>query len=229
MAILRPSAMLRLARWHIWLGWLAGVPLVIWTLSGLFMAARPIEEVRGEHLRAPAEAIAPGAIDFPQLKKPVVKAELIQQGGAPVWVVTGTDGSRQRYFGRDGSLLPPVLEDEAREIAAAAYAGSAKLASFRYFPDGEPPGDLRGAPAVWQAHYTDGTNLYVEARTGTVLAVRTGWWRIYDFMWGLHIMDLTTREDTSHPILILFATLAVISSSLGTVLLFRRRKAKRPA
>jgi len=45
-------------------------------------------------------------------------------------------------------------------------------------------------------------------------------------MWGLHIMDLRTREDTSHPILILFAALGVFASILGCILMFRRRKAR---
>jgi len=44
--------MRRLAKWHIWLGWLVGVPLVMWTLTGLVMVSRPIETVRGDHLRA---------------------------------------------------------------------------------------------------------------------------------------------------------------------------------
>ena len=41
---------------------------------------------------------------------------------------------------------------------------------------------------------------------------------------GLHIMDLQTREDTSHPILIIFAALSVFGALMGTVLLFRRRR-----
>ena len=40
-------------------------------------------------------------------------------------------------------------------------------------------------------------------------------------------MDLQTREDTSHPILILFAILGVLASLLGFVLMFRRRKARK--
>jgi uncharacterized iron-regulated membrane protein len=42
-----------LRRWHVWLGWLVGVPLLLWTLSGLAMVVRPIEEVRGAELLAP--------------------------------------------------------------------------------------------------------------------------------------------------------------------------------
>ena len=67
---------------------------------------------------------------------------------------------------------------------------------------------------------------FVEPATGEVVALRTGQWRLYDVMWGLHIMDLQTRENTHHPILILFAALAAIGALLGCTLLFRRRKAR---
>ena len=30
-----------LFRFHVWLGWLVGVPLLLWTVSGLVMVARP--------------------------------------------------------------------------------------------------------------------------------------------------------------------------------------------
>jgi uncharacterized iron-regulated membrane protein len=45
------SLMRTLAQWHVWLGWLVGVPIVMWLATGLLMVSRPIEEVRGEHLR----------------------------------------------------------------------------------------------------------------------------------------------------------------------------------
>ncbi len=218
--------MLRLARWHIWLGWLAGVPLVLWTLSGLFMSARPIDEVRGSQLRHEVPAIASEALIFPRVTDELRGAELVQQPIGPVWILTETDGRKLRYYAPDGSLLPPVIESEARDIAAASFAGTAKLESVTFFPADIEPLDLRAGRPSWQAHYDDGTNLYIDGVTGQVLAIRTGWWRAYDFMWGLHIMDLQTREDTSHPILILFAVIALISSIIGTALLFRRRKAR---
>ena len=45
---------------------------------------------------------------------------------------------------------------------------------------------------------------------GAVLALRTRQWRLFDWMWGLHIMDLSGREDTSHPVLIASAALALV-------------------
>jgi len=50
----------RLRRWHIWLGWIVGLPFLAWTISGLVMVARPIETVRGEDLIAEAPPLPPG-------------------------------------------------------------------------------------------------------------------------------------------------------------------------
>jgi len=53
-------------------------------------------------------------------------------------------------------------------------------------------------------------------------------------MWGLHIMDLETREDAHNPLTIGFAIAAVVMALLALVLLplstrLRRRKAKHRA
>jgi uncharacterized iron-regulated membrane protein len=219
--------MQRFARWHIWLGWLVGFPILMWTVTGLVMVLRPIEEVRGDNLRAPHAAIDPSQVSFPTtIGEPIHEARLVQQPDGPTWIITSADGSRWRYSGRFGTATPPVVKEEAGRIAQAIYAGPGKLQTLTYFPSGEAPRDARATGSVWQAAYSDGTNLYVDDATGEVLALRTDQWRLYDLMWGLHIMDLKTREDSSHPILMIFATLAVIGALLGCVLLFRRRKAR---
>ncbi|MCE2842942.1 MAG: hypothetical protein LW689_09345, partial [Novosphingobium sp.] len=107
--------------------------------------------------------------------------------------------------------------------------GGDKIASLKLFPAEQSPPDFRKPIAAWQVTLADGTHVYVGRDTGEIEAIRTDWWRFYDFMWGLHIMDLETREDTHHPLLIGFAALALASCLLGTILLFRRRRAlKRP-
>ena len=59
-----------------------------------------------------------------------------------------------------------------------------------------------------------------------MLALRTGGWRLYDFLYGLHVMDPQTHEDAHNPFAIVFAALSVIGALLGCTLLFRRRKAR---
>lgn len=87
--------------------------------------------------------------------------------------------------------------------------------------------DQRSGRPAWQVMFDDDARFYIDADTGELLSVRTKFWRAFDFMWGLHIMDLQTREDTSHPILIGSAVLALLGSILGFVMLFTRRKRKK--
>ena len=215
----------RFARWHIWLGWTVAVPIVLWLASGLFMSAVPIEEVRGGSLRAEDPVIDGAKLTFPRLAGPVTKVALVSQDGVPTWIITGANQQLRRYAASSGALLGEVQETEAQRIALAAFAGKAPLTGMRRFTADAPPLDLRRPRPSWQATFGDGTHIYVDVTSGEVLALRTRFWRAYDLMWGIHIMDLQTREDTSNPFLWLFGGLALVSSLLGTTLLFRRRKA----
>lgn len=214
--------MKRLSRWHVWLGWLIGVPLLFWTASGLFMVSWPIEEVRGQHLRAEPVAVDMAGLVAPQAGR-AAKLVLISEAGRSVWIATMADGALRRFDAQGGAALPDVDEAEARAIAVASWRGGAALEGMARFDAVHSPLDLRRERPAWQARFADGTHLYIDAGTGEVLAVRTRLWRAYDFMWGLHIMDLQGREDSHHPLLMGFAALAFAGSLMGCVLLFRRR------
>ena len=218
--------MRRFARWHVWLGWAAAMPLLVWLISGLFMTLRPIEEVRGDELKRAAPPFAAEALTAPQLTGPVTRVTLVSELGQPVWAVTGADKSQARFDAHTGTPLGPVAVIEARQLAEAAFAGPAPLSEIRAFSAAQSPLDLRKPRPSWQATFADGTHLYIDAETGEVLALRTRFWRAYDFMWGLHIMDPRTREDTSNVFLWLFGAVALASCVIGSTLLFRRRKAR---
>jgi hypothetical protein len=218
--------MRRFAQWHIWLGWVVGLPFLMWCLTGLVMTARPVEEVRGEALQAAPAAIPTGHYALPPMDEPIVRAELVQQPVGPVWIVTTANGGRYRYDARGGWIVSPLDRSDARVLAKAAYRGEGQLEGLTYFPGDSAPVDLRRPVASWQAHFSDDTNLYFAASTGELLAVRTGWWRVYDLMWSLHIMNLRDRDNAHHPLIIGFAILGTLGALLGCTLLFRRRKAR---
>ena len=223
--------MKRFAKWHIWLGWLVGFPVLMWTVTGLVMVSKPIEEVRGNHLRKEvAERALPAdteiAVSLPaETTKPVRSVTTQVERGETITRIAYMDGTTAR-FRPDGSAMGPLSEVEARLIVSEGIEGGDKVASTARFEADSVPFDFRRPMPVWQVALEDGTNIYVGTETGRIEAVRTRWWRTFDFMWGLHIMDLQTREDTHHPILVLFAILSVIGSLLGCALLFRRRKAR---
>lgn len=218
-----------LRRFHIWIGWLAGVPLLFWTVSGLWMAARPIEEVRGTDRRAPPPAfVLPGSAALPDAGGRALSGLALEaRPDGAIWVARFADGSARRADPATGGWLGPLDETEARAAARAAYLPPAAIAGASLTPASAPPLDLRQARPAWGVAFSDGANVYIDAETGGVLAVRTRQWRAFDWMWGLHIMDLQGRSATHHPLLIGFAAIAVIACLVGIVLMplaVRRRR-----
>ncbi len=227
----RTPLMNRLAKWHIWLGWLVGVPIIMWLGTGLLMVSRPIEEVRGEHLRIAAE---PAPLELPgsTLAAPgtgLKEMRVTMQQGRAVAILTTLTGETRRVDFATGAAIPALDAAAARALVAARITGGGKVERVTLFPADRTPFDFRRPLAVWQVQLADGTNVYVGRDTGEIEAVRTRWWRAFDLAWGLHIMDLSTREDSSHPVLILFAALSLTGALIGCVLMFRRRRARPPA
>jgi len=62
--------------------------------------------------------------------------------------------------------------------------------------------------AIWRVPFQDGdaTTLYVSAQDGRILERRNDSWRVFDFVWMLHIMDYTGRQDFNNPLVIMAAS-----------------------
>ncbi|MEM7703720.1 MAG: hypothetical protein AAF251_17415 [Pseudomonadota bacterium] len=223
------SIMRRFAKWHIWLGWLVGVPIVLWLASGLFMTIKPLPEVRGEHLRIEAEAPAPLVLEGSVLASEDAQLQemrVTMQDGRAVAILTTLDGVTSRVDFATGEPIPALTADDARALVAKTIVGGDKVESVTFYEADEVPFDFRRPMPVWRVALENSAYIYVGRDTGRIEAVRTLWWRWFDFAWGLHIMDLSEREDNSHPILIGFAALSLIGALIGCVLMFRRRKTR---
>ena len=205
-----------LRRYHVWLGWLVALPFLFWTVSGLVMVAKPIDEVRGTNLLAPLKPIHfADTLVAPQIEGlPVIAITLEPRAAGPRWEIDFADGQSRLADPLTGKLMPRLgAADAAREVTYR-YTGKATVASTSRVDADSPPLELRKAMNGWRVAMSDGTHFYVDGGSGEIIARRTSWWRIYDFMWGLHIMDLQGREDTNNPWVVSFAVL-----SLGMVLL----------
>jgi hypothetical protein len=223
-----------LYRTHVWLGWIVGAQLILWMLSGLVMTVLPIELVHGDHLRrehsepplAGGRFVAPEAVlaTAPAaerlalgwlLDRPVYR---LSAGGRPAGIIDAASGDAIRI---DAAF--------AERIALAHYAGSGRVTGVEAVPDGRKVGELRRPMQAFAVRFDDPEDsvFYVDAGTGELAAVRTGRWRLFDLMWGLHIMDWRQREDFNHPLLIAAAALGLASVSGGAgLLMFRLRRRK---
>jgi uncharacterized iron-regulated membrane protein len=213
----------KLRRWHIWLAWVAAVPVLLWILSGLAMVARPIEEVRGEGLLKPPGAIRIVGTPIPPLLDgiPLASLSLEQRAAGPRWVVKLPDGTKRLANPQTGLLLPALSAADALREVQARYTGDARARSVQRTSAKGPPLDLRRPIAAWRVTMSDGTRFYVDSTSGEIVATRTRWWRFYDLMWGFHIMDLKSREDTHNPLVIAFGLTALAMTVAGIVLLLK--------
>ena len=67
-------------------------------------------------------------------------------------------------------------------------------------------------------------NIYIDPYSAKIVAIRSTQWRIWDFMWGLHIMDWNERDDIGNVFLKIFSILALLSAISGIYLFFYTNK-----
>lgn len=221
----------RLRRWHVWLGWIVGIPILLWVITGVVMVWKPIEEVRGTHLLEDSQPLRlDEAPVLPQVAGiPLASLSLKQGATGPRWVAALPDGTTRTADPATGRWLPNLSAVDAARTVTARYTGKESVASVKLTSADDPPLELRRPIPAWQVRMTDGTNFYVDSRSGEIVATRTPWWRLFDLMWGLHIMDLETREDTHNPLVLGFGIASVVMALLAIVLLpmtIRRRRKK---
>lgn len=222
-------------RVHKWLALFVGVQVVIWVASGMYMVAVHIDYIHGDHLvRRPAarlealdQLVAPAAAIAADPEVRVVRLQrLLDQ---PVWRV---EANHTSYLvdARSGRRLPPLTEQQVRRVADRIYTGDPVVTSVQLVT--ASPLEMQGRkPPYWRVEYKgwNQPTLYISPRTGDLIGRRHNLWRVFDFVWMMHIMDYEERTDVNNPLLRIATWSAVLMALAGAWLLFwafpRRKKA----
>ncbi|MBR9824869.1 MAG: hypothetical protein GYB36_03590 [Alphaproteobacteria bacterium] len=223
--IFNPATYRFFARLHLWLGFAVGLQVLIWLVSGVFMVLFPIEQVRGEHLRAP---IVEQDLQWPE--QALTLQHILNAPSAEIYSARAEyilDRAVWRLETREGPKLIDAISgadlatlDEAfiRRIALARYAGSGELISLSLVDT--PPREAFLDKPAWHAEFgpDDPASFWINGQTGDVRAVRTWLWRAFDFAWGLHIMDWHTRENFNSWWIKMTSIIALIFALAGSIL-----------
>ncbi len=221
------------SRLHKWLALIIGAQLLIWFASGALMSFWPIDEIHGDHL-VDRKTVEPLAADV-TLADPAsylrgtgadrVTLRMLN-GRAVAEVVRGRD--IRLFDATAGTPLPAVDAQSAAAIARKAWIGGAVAAPTTCKVVAASP-EYRGPLPAWRVAFPDAdrTSVFVAADTGQIAAVRTANWRLFDFFWGLHIMDWTERDNFNSWWLLAFAIGGLVLGLAGTVLLVIRWPIKR--
>ena len=210
---------------HRWLGLIAGVQLLLWTVSGLYFTLIPIETIRGNHLLV--DQPDPALLLNTNLISP---SDLVQQHEALASLTINDIRLTQRldrlvyvaedaaFDGQTGESLAPLSKEEAIHIIRARTR--LEPISAMKLEETAPDHEFRGGPLpVWQVQ-TDVENarFYVEPVSGRIRAVRTDAWRWFDFLWSLHIMDYETRDNFNHLLIQFLSVLGLLTVLSGLAL-----------
>lgn len=231
-----------LRKLHLWFGIGIGLQLGLWLISGFFMTLFPIDQVRGTHLRATKtqHVLGPdldilGPIDILSINALSPQTLTLQFiDNEPVYLALN-ETKAQVFDAKSGATRAFIDQALATEIAVKSYAGRSTETNAKFYESKAPREYGRKGP-VWRIDFKkpDAASFYVDAVTAEVKAVRTGLWRTFDFMWGLHIMDWRNRENFNSWWLKSVSALAIIFflSGLGLAILrlfstlTRRRRTK---
>lgn len=211
---------------HKWLALLMAIQIVFWFVSGLFFAVVPIERVRSEHMKADVAPVSMSLDSAGQGLQRIASSgatsgeriELRSLMDRPVALVTG-GAPRPRLFNlSSGRQLSPLPAPLAVAIAERDHIGDTRASRVELVTEASP--EYRGALPAWRVDFEgeNAVSLYVAADTGAVSARRSTLWRVYDFLWSLHIMDFKNHEDFNTPLLIIATALALIMVITGIIL-----------
>ena len=206
---------------HKYLSILISIQLLLWTISGIYFAFNQIELVRGEQYRLP-QAFSVDLSKVNLVLDSVKSIQVARRFGEEILIVRKETGTE--YLNLEGVALEKLSKTQATSIVSAVT--SLTPLAVEEINDPEPGSEYRGRnlplfKVITQDKENDEINVYVDAISGQVVAIRSEQWRLWDLMWGLHIMDWETRDEINNWLLKLFSVLALISSLTGVFIFFR--------
>ncbi len=231
-------------KYHRYLMLFLGIQFVIWTVSGAYMVIFDIDYIHGDSLIQNHQSkINPEKINYPLTsltQDSLTQSSLIQDYPNAQHLTLGMFINREVYrFKQDdiqfmvdantGQQLSPLDEAAATAMAKHEYTGRGQVLTAELITD-NPPFELssRYLPA-WRVSFDDfgSPSLYISAQTGLLVTKRHEFWRTFDLMFSLHVMDYED-EDPSNWLLFWVVLFALIAAILGLVLTYYRIFKKEP-
>ena len=216
---------------HRWLALVAGIQLVIWMLSGFYMVVVPLDFIHGDPLvrnLEPRLRIEGPIVSLDALRKryPDMRTVTLRgtaDGGGAFYEIARADGLAV-VDAATGEEVSPLPESRIVALARAYYAGAGGVSRAALLSDEDSkPIELQSRPLpLWRIDFDDWleTSLYLHPDTGRLVARRHRFWRWFDLLWSLHIMDYTERSDVNNTLLRVATVAGVVATGTGIWLAF---------
>ena len=206
---------------HKYLSFFISLQLFLWTISGIYFAFNKIELVRGEQYRL-TESFPINFNEVNFSRSDVYQIKAIKRLDEIIFVVNASKGTE--YLNALGTPVSKLSKSEVFEIVSSS--STLEPIDLEEITESSKGSEFRGRdlPLYKVTSLNDKDkkiNLYLNVFSGEITAVRSLQWRIWDLMWGFHIMDWQTRDKINNIFLQIFSILALVSSISGIMLFFR--------
>ncbi|MCJ7754210.1 MAG: hypothetical protein MUP13_06575, partial [Thermoanaerobaculales bacterium] len=212
-----------------------GIQLLLWTAGGLFFSLNPIAKVRGEteepelpplEFGTPPASPAAALTELVRLhsKADIQTVALRPHLGGAIYEITFLENGEPHWALADvstGELRAAIDRDEAIAIAKGAYLPESPIADITLVTEATRGSEYRERPVpAFRVTFDDplGTRLYISVERGVVTARRNDRWRLFDFLWMLHIMDYQTRDNFNTFLLQAVSALGLVTVLSGFIL-----------
>lgn len=210
---------------HKYLSLVISIQLLLWTVSGIYFAFNKIELVRGEQYLIEQNV---SKLNLKEVESSFSGKNVNFVRRLDEWIIKVETDSGFSYTDLQGQNLDELNSEEVREVVRQSTNLIPLMAQRIDKPEIRAEFRGRNLPIFKVAtSTTDNINVYVDAFTGEVTAIRSDSWRIWDFLWGAHIIDYSERENINNFLIKILSILALISSLSGIVLFFKTLKFKK--
>ena len=207
---------------HKYLSLIISVQLLLWTISGIYFAFNKIELVRGEQYIIEDN---PSALDIESLNissntKGIEVFKRLNQ-----WIVKVEMNAGFKYEDLLGNEVYELRPNQAIEVVKLKTTLSP--IDVIKINESSARSEFRGRSLPIykiKTNSSDDSNVYVDVMSGKIVAIRSDSWRVWDFLWGAHIIDYRQRDNINNILLKIFSILALLSSLSGIALFFNTIK-----
>ncbi len=228
------TARLLIRKLHRYLALVVALQLFFWSLGGFYFSIMPIDEIHGDHLVERSQPIpaltcdGSAALQHINTSYPLENRQIqkVSTAAGHFWKLR--EDGHTHWFGFCTGQTTGALDREKITELARQYAPQAgEISALDWITEVPMDDEFRGAPLPAYRVVFEGSeslHLYLDGHSGAVIAARTTRWRIFDFLWMLHVMDYEARDDFNHGLLQLFSALAIFTSLSGVVLWWSSRR-----
>ncbi len=229
---------------HKWLALAVGIQLLLWAVSGFYMVVVDLDFIHGDSLvrnLKPGLDVSRRFVSFDSLRRGrsginAVRLRALPDEGSAVYEII-TAAGLELVDARTGHRMSPLPEARVIELARAYYAGSGDVVRATLIAsEADKPSEIQSQTLpLWRVDFDDRleTSFYLHPDSGELATRRHRFWRWFDFLWSLHIMDYRERSDVNNWLLRVASVLGTTTVISGLWLtyfsfgLFQRRQRKR--